>query len=366
MLQLASSLDAFAVEEIPLFKPCGQGAFQWLWIEKENLHTDTVIRILAQHYGLQQRHIHVAGRKDKLAVTRQYFSLPYDSSIAVPDGGQCDGGSWHVIASACHDHSLKLGQLIGNRFTLRLEKADNEVVVKHVADAQKKPLLNLFGEQRFGHNRQNVLAMRALSQGQFKEAVDILCQGAGGDQGLMRTFIRQAQSGKDPERLFMKADKRLRQFLASVAQSYIFNCVAQARVDAGLLHKVREGDLLLRKGKSAFHARADELEQIQVDINTGEVACTAPLPGFKVRQPGEMMDAQERTWAVEAQIDWALFDKGSLLTSPGERRRIALHYIEPVRFDVESQCLQFALPAGAYATLVLDHLNIANPRRTNV
>ena len=179
MLQLASSLDAFAVEEIPLYEPCGSGDYLWLWVEKENLHTDTIIRFLAEHYKINPRQVGVAGRKDKLAVTRQYFSVPQNRTPTLPAVRDVDGGRWAVLHSKAHDYPLKLGQLKGNRFVLRLEQVDEEAVDACIAGVQDKPLLNLYGEQRFGHKRQNLLAVQALSAGKFKEAVDIICMDAG-------------------------------------------------------------------------------------------------------------------------------------------------------------------------------------------
>jgi tRNA pseudouridine13 synthase len=335
----------------------------WLWVEKENLHTDTLIRIIGELTKCNKRTIGVAGRKDKLAVSRQWLCLPADKAGQLPDAGESHGGSWCILNRVAHNYPLRLGQLQGNRFKLRLADADCSSIEQQLADLQQQPLLNCFGPQRFGHQGHNLKAMQAWSAGRHQECIDILAAEQRGDAGLMHSLLQAQRHNSDPQEIMKHCDKSLRQYLASVAQSHIFNCVARGRVAAGLLQTVREGDLLLRSGKSAFHVRADELKILQAELESGLVAATAPLPGSKVRQPGPAIDAEERAWAKDAGISWDLFDRGSLFASPGERRRITLHMLEPLVFDRDKRELRFALAAGSFATVVMEALAVTDPRR---
>lgn len=364
MPQLAPDPDAFCVEELPRFTPTGQGRYQWLWLEKENLHTDTLLRIVSEAANCPRRAIGFAGRKDKLSLSRQWLSLPADCSVSLPPSGDEYGGRWSLLDQEQHDYPLRLGQLQGNRFALRLQDADTQQLQAALDELQQTPLINYFGAQRFGHQQQNLQAVLACSNGDWQAALDILLADDHGERGMMRSLRKARQRHDDPQMVFQRIDKRLRQYLASVAQSHVFNAVARSRVEAGLLSTLRTGDLLLRQGKSAFHVREDEREQLQQELEAGAVATTAPLPGFKVRRPDDAIDAQEQQWSAGAGIDWQLFDRGALFASPGERRRIQLQFLEKPVFDAQQQTLRFALPAGSFATVLMGALGITDPRRS--
>ncbi len=376
MLQLLNRCDAFQVEELPKYEACGSGSQTWLWLRKENLHTDTCVHILGKLFGCKARGIGYAGKKDKLSLSYQWFSVA-DVSHAealknLPLEGEEHGGSWAIEKIVAHDHSLGMGQLLGNRFRIFLDPdlmdASDEAALitacQKLSSARGEDcLLNLYGSQRFGHNGQNLTAARLWAAGDYQDCVDLLLSTQRGDAGMLRTLVRAAEKETNPKQILNRAGKTVNHFFASVAQSHIFNVMATARRDAGLLFQVREGDLLLRQGKSAFHVRPDEIEQLQSDVAAGLAATSAALPGAKVRRPGPSVEAEEQRWIADCGIDSAVFRRGGVFQSPGERRRIVLQFLEALNYDLEAHCLHFALPAGSYATLVMDALGIADPRR---
>ena len=357
MPQLRSNPIDFQVEEIPQYQPSGHGRYTWVWIEKCNLHTDAVVQDLARLLQVPARLIAYAGKKDKRSFSRQYVSLPGDLRGQLPEGRQGNDSYWRIVHAALHEYPLKLGQVIGNAFRLHLDDC-NEEAQKQMLELAQQPLLNVFGPQRFGRDSKNVDAACAWAEQRFQDCVDILIDDVQAQQGLMRPLAKQLQRGVGAEQALARSGKRLRQFMASVLQSAVFNAVAKGRAEAGLSQRIRVGDLLLRSGKSAFHARADELDQLQEDLDQGIVSCTAPLPGFKVRTPGAEIEAEEREWAASSGISWDFFSKGSPFASPGERRRVLLQFKHSPEFDGDHMC--FSLPGGAYATSVLDALGITH------
>src|SRR5262245_7615155 len=72
---LRESPEDFFVEELPLYEPCGSGEHIYLFVEKRNMSTVQMIRLLARHFGIGEESVGYAGLKDKRAVTRQVVSI---------------------------------------------------------------------------------------------------------------------------------------------------------------------------------------------------------------------------------------------------------------------------------------------------
>src|SRR5699024_5558599 len=68
--------DFYVEEQCPV-QPTGTGEHLWLWLEKTNLTTAVVARWLARAAGVATRDVGYSGLKDRHAVTRQWFSLPW-------------------------------------------------------------------------------------------------------------------------------------------------------------------------------------------------------------------------------------------------------------------------------------------------
>ena len=67
----------FQVIEDPAYLPNGSGEHLYVDIEKEGLTTDQVAEALAKACGKKERDIGYAGRKDRHAITRQWFSVHF-------------------------------------------------------------------------------------------------------------------------------------------------------------------------------------------------------------------------------------------------------------------------------------------------
>ena len=68
--------EDFVVVEEPLYSPSGEGTHTFLCVEKRGRTTEQVARELARAAGVPPGAVGYAGRKDRHAVTRQWFSLP--------------------------------------------------------------------------------------------------------------------------------------------------------------------------------------------------------------------------------------------------------------------------------------------------
>ena len=116
--------EDFEVEEIPLFEILDEGAHSYLWIEKKLRTTDEVAKDLAKCLDLPPRDVGYAGRKDRRAVTRQWFSVPssdgdLQSRISLENAT--------VLEVRRHTEKLRIGQLEGNRFRLKVREVEKGI-----------------------------------------------------------------------------------------------------------------------------------------------------------------------------------------------------------------------------------------------
>ena len=68
--------EDFVVEEIPLYPASGEGSHTFLFVEKRLRNTEDVSRELSRIADCRPHDVGYAGRKDRMAVTRQWFSVP--------------------------------------------------------------------------------------------------------------------------------------------------------------------------------------------------------------------------------------------------------------------------------------------------
>ena len=77
---IRSCPEDFVVEEIPRIELEGEGGHLWLWVEKRVANTDWVAKELAKAVKCPHRDVGYAGLKDRHAVTRQWFSVPFSDT----------------------------------------------------------------------------------------------------------------------------------------------------------------------------------------------------------------------------------------------------------------------------------------------
>ncbi len=149
----------FRVAEIPTELPSGSGEHVYILIEKENANTHWVASQIADFLGLPEVDVSYAGRKDRYAITRQWFScyLPKGD----PDWEPLSIEGATVLKVARHGRKLRRGELQGNRFTLWIRDLAPTYRTGEVDDALARIQIhgfpNYFGEQRFGRDGRNLV-----------------------------------------------------------------------------------------------------------------------------------------------------------------------------------------------------------------
>ncbi len=312
--------EDFEVEEIPEHEPEGRGEHVWLWVEKRNLDAYGLIEHTARALGIGPEQVGCAGLKDARAVTRQYLSVPAacQSRLAAVASDKI-----RVLRYACHFRPLHTGELLGNRFRLRLAH------VRPGAEALAQPIVralmqqgvpNYFGMQRFGR----------------------------GGETLRRGLLQLGAASS-------RRKSRVEKLEVSALQAALFNAYLAARLRAKSLYRVQAGELLLQTDTGLLLWAQDD-ERDQQRFMRREVVPSGPLFGSKVRRA--LPPCREREEAVLAEYGLSAQSFAGLgRSSPGGRRPLIVF---PESLSVEARgdglWVSLQLPKGAYATVVLREL----------
>ena len=382
-MRLLAGARHFEVTELSSYDPSGSGEHVYAWIEKEGVDSDQVVEALCRATGRPPRDIGYAGRKDRAAITRQWFSVRLADEAALARVTAPPGGRISVLELSRDRSKLRLGQLRGNRFRLGLQ-ASGEVHALDALGAGLARLLHLgvenrFGAQRFGFAGANVAIANAWARGDFARAATLCIDGSGtwqlgqdlpagfrpGPSGRVLGALRRAP--EDAAGALREAGPRFAQLIASAAQSAVFNAVLDARSRAGLLHTLRAGDVARRREGGLFRCLPEDVTTLNARAAPGslEIFATGPLPGSEMYAPSAAIAAEERVWSAATGVDWGCFAGGGPLASPGDRRALVVPFLEPpeLEADADPVWLRFALPAGSYATEVLTQLGVGVPER---
>ncbi len=338
------SPNDFVVREVPLYETTGEGEHLVLEIRKKDMTTWDMLKALSNHIGIKEKEIGYAGLKDKEGMTTQYISLPkkHETNVA-----SFSHPNIKILSASYHRNKIKLGHLKGNHFFIRLKKVSSVDALK-LQEVFKKieetGFPNYFGYQRFGRSGEN-----------HKEAKELL-------------------SGVRKER-----SKRVRKLLISSYQSHLFNLWLSKRVEISKMFdgfstkelnnlynfpletikqikeqkhffKLLPGDLMHHYPYGRLFL-CEDLGRESERFYNREITVTGLLCGKRAKNSTGIAGNFEKDIAKEAE---AFISKMS-----GARRfawvwasDMKMQYI-PEKAHVE---LEFFLPKGSYATVLLEEL----------
>lgn len=380
--------EDFRVKEIPLYTPCGSGEHLYLTIEKRNRTTLQARNHLARVFEVSPDDVGFAGFKDKRAVTSQTFSIPVLSDRKVPEVEE----HWiEVLEVQRHKNKIRTGHLQGNRFEILIRETrpdcleDTRKVLQAVAQSG---LPNFYGPQRFGMHGDGARVGSALLRRQVDEAVHLLLGPREGvDEEYRHAFasgdiqksLQLLPPGRSTELSLLKSfrshpgnmraaarriPRPLRKMYYSAYQSELFNWVLIERMMRSQdgFHMPWGGDICQLEGRrSRFHVETDPvaLERERERARAGEISPTGPIFGRKMKLPTGV------SGQIEAQVleseglrpeSWLSHVKG--LDLDGSRRPLRVPVADPEAewVDGEGLWLRFGLPAGSFATTLLDQV----------
>ncbi len=378
--------EDFFVQEIPLYEPCGEGEHVYFEIQKLGITTFDAIHRIAHALSVSSRDIGFAGMKDAKAIARQTFSIQGTTeqsvmSLKIP--------GIEVLWAARHRNKLRLGHLSGNRFAVKIRDVNPTDVVKLqplVEVLQRRGMPNYFGEQRFGRRGNNdqlgatlirgrpeellklllgspdpqlddpqTLRARSLfEEGKLEESMHEWSRRHGMERRILARFIKTKQPGAAARAI----DQKLRRLWVSALQWRLFNEVVALRIDS--IDKLMAGDLAYKHGHGAvFRVEDPTVEQPRCDAF--EISPTGPLVGSRMTLPaGEPLRIEEQVFKSHG-LTPGHFRQEARDRAKGERRPLR---VQPKDVQLAAGVdehgahitVAFTLPAGSYATVLLEEL----------
>jgi tRNA pseudouridine13 synthase len=317
---LRQTPEDFQVEEDLGYTPEGEGEHLWLWVEKRGMNSDQVARQLARLAGVRQVDVGYAGLKDRHAVTRQWYSLHVPKS-AMEQAAQWHDPQWRVLHLARARRKIRRGSLRGNRFviTLREVRGDKQAIETRLREIAARGVPNFFGEQRFGHD--NIARAEAMARGELRVA-----------------------------------DRRLRGIYLSSLRSALFNTVLARRVNDGSWDRALDGEALNLNGSRSFFV-ADAIDAVILHrLATGDIHPSGPLWGRgDPPSRGEALVLEQASIAACPEI-WRQACSNAGMEQERRPLRLAVQALQWQWSDDTLLHLEFGLPAGAYATVVIREL----------
>ena len=303
----------------------GEGEHLWLQVEKTGLNSGQIVSWLAAAAAVRPRDVGFSGHKDRWAVTRQWFSLPWpihgSSETLVPPAAQWPaGGSARILAQRRHTRKLKRGTHDANTFVLTLrdvcgERVQIENDLERIAH---EGVPNYFGPQRFGHQGHNLALARTLFAGRR-----------------------------------LRRDKR--GFALSAARSFLFNNVLDARVRAHNWQMLIAGEAVMLAGShSVFSSEGQNAADLQRRLAVFDIHPSGPLAGESRGQPVVTgAAAQFEQDILDAHLDLVDGLIAARVAAARRALRLQASNLDWQWLDTDVLQLRFSLPTGAFATSVL-------------
>ncbi len=326
---MRQAAEDFQVDEVLGFEPDGEGEHLLIHLRKRDTNTHWLAGQLARYAGLPAKEVSYAGLKDRHAVTTQWFSLRLAGGQE-PDWSAFNSEQVQVLAVHRHRRKLRRGALQGNRFNILLRQleADPAELNRRLEQLRQRGMPNYFGEQRFGHDYQNL------------------------------TRFDELLGGVGRRRL----ERHLRGLLISAVRSQLFNEVLAKRIEQKCWDTPLEGDYFMLDGsRSGFPDDAEDPD-LGERCRQGDIHPSGPLWG-RGRAPVSGRTAELETAVLSPFESWR--ERLEHLGLSQERRSLRL-FLHDLEWDCEPERkrlrLKFFLPAGAFATVLLrELLDVASP-----
>lgn len=324
---LKNKTEDFCVEEVLGFDLSNSGEHSFLWIKKTDTNTAFVGELLAKFAKVPLRNIGYAGRKDKYAVTYQWFSI-YHANKPIPNWQKFSAQNVEIIKVSKHDKKLKTGALKSNKFKITINLStsiDTDWLTSRIESIKRLGVPNYFGQQRFGEMR--------TSDDRLVLNGNLLL----GEKFIQGEIIK---------------NRNKRSMMISALRSWLFNQVVSKRIENEKIHIALWGDVMQLTGsKSYFVCHREDMPTMIDRLNKRDIQITAPMWGSGKQLSKEDAHAFENSVIEDYQM---LCDKLSDIGLKQERRALLL-YPEAFEYDVKGDILtlRFELPAGAFATSVI-------------
>jgi len=346
--------EDFRVDEITNTVFTEEGEHLWCWVEKRGQNTDWVAGMLAKWANTAKHNVGFAGQKDRQAITKQWFSiqLPGKSN---PNPEMLDIEGVAILDMHRHNKKLQRGGLTANRFSLVLRdicSLDTEMSKANLIECldaklqllKTKGVPNYFGEQRFGRDGNNL-----------KQGAKLLLSGEKRHSRGRKRGAKNRSGNQNQQGLYISA-----------LRSWMFNELLNQRIKQTTWYKVTLGDVLKDLSTNEFMLVAPEhnLDELQQKVQQGQFEITGglfgdgPLPtAYQAQKLEQTIVEKYQAWCDGLCQNRVKPDRRSLTLMPANltwdfEENIAENLVNPTS-SILNLKVQFTLPAGSFATMVL-------------
>ena len=394
--KLRKTPEDFVVEEISILPPqVPDGKFVIAKVWHRNWEANRLVRRLASNLHVGRSRVGFAGTKDgrSLATQLMSFQAPLEmvQTLAIPDV--------KILETYTANRMISIGDLIGNRFEIKVSDLSNSVDVKEACGKVKERLdtiggfPNFFGVQRFGSVRPIThLIGRDLIRGDFEGAVMRYAANPLDDESEANDVRRALQETRDFERAMKEYPQKLTfermiigylvenpgdyvgalrtlprnllMMFVHAYQSHLFNRMVSERLRQGIpVNEPQIGDMVLPLDKMALpdhdHAipiTSDNLEKARKNARECKAFVSGLVYGTEsVFAEGPMGEIERKIIEGEdiARLDFQIVGLREA-SSKGNRRELLAPYKDlSIELLSDSVVFKFALNKGCYATSLL-------------
>ena len=179
------------------------GEYAYFRLMKRNWNTLDAIRKISEKTGIDTNFFGYAGNKDKNAITTQYFSC-FKGTKDI-ENANIEGLKIEYLGNG--KERINLGDLDFNEFIIVVRGLDSE------KQFTPKKILNLFDDQRFGVNKENIVIGKMILQKKFNEA----CEKLGVEV-----------EDNSPVNALRKVERKMLRLYLHAYQSYLWNEVVSS------------------------------------------------------------------------------------------------------------------------------------------
>jgi len=318
-MKIKSIPEDFVVKEICSLEFKDKGKYGYFLLKKKNYTTNKAVEVISKVLNVFLKNINYSGLKDKSSVSEQYISV-YSYNKGYFEWKNTD---LEIKFLGYGDERINLGICKFNNFIITVRDLSKKIPVN------AKFMENYFDEQRFGKENFNIGIGMMLIKRNFKN----LCKKLNLDVknndfiGALRSFNK----------------KILKLYLHSY-QSYLFNLVLKEYIKLKFLrNNVKNGFLF---------TDLDNFNALKI-----------PLLNFDTRFNDEVIE-KIYLYIIEKegiiQNDFLIREMPELINPGVERnafieiKELCYKYFNDELNDGKLKCvLNFTLPAGSYATILL-------------
>jgi tRNA pseudouridine13 synthase len=352
-------------------------------LKKSNVSTMEAVRLIGRFLKIHPADIGFAGLKDKFGITSQYITLikgsfPEKVCFVQKQGRwkKVDFVNFYEETGFCIQKvgtrvkKIELGELEGNYFTVTLRnisKEDRKRIYKNIDLVLKYGFANYFGEQRFGNLKgQKHFILPYLLKGDFRKSIEIYLRNKGYKGRLdnweevyrrmkgkleiyERDFILGLKRGLKPEKAFRILPKNIRLMFNFAFQSFLWNKYLYRYIKEKYPYKTVD---FINNWKIAFYLRVYDLEylkELEIPYTGKEYSVCDDLLRKIIKQTLREQGIKEED--INREII------GIKVLTDGKRKAVVF----PENLKVQGKnnkvlTIQFFLPSGSYATVLLRNL----------